>query len=56
MKIKKTIFGISIFVLIILSIYYLFVNQLIAIITLVLLFLITFFKKEFYDLLKEIGL
>lgn len=56
MVIKKTIFRLIVFVLVLLSAYYLFKNQGFAIITLALLFLITFFKSEFYDLLKEMGL
>ncbi len=53
---KKVIFIMIVITLIILSAYFVFKNQTITVITLGLLFIITFFKSEFYDLLKSMGL
>ncbi len=57
MRVKKAIYATVLVILILFSTYFLIKVQLVsAVITLVLLFLITFFKREFYDLLKDIGL
>lgn len=53
---QKTIFTLLIVVFITLAIVFAFGNLVLTSIFLGLLFLITFFKSEFYNLLKELGL